>query len=103
MKLILLKTHSIRVGFGFYKIFQTPFIFFRKRTSNEIWNFVSKYNRQGLIDCETVSLKETIAHANRELVKIINILGQEVKFRNIENGEILFKIYDNGSVEKLFK
>jgi len=71
--------------------------------TNEIWNFVSKYNRQGLIDCETVSLKETIANANRELVKIINILGQEVKFRNIKNGEILFKIYDDGSVEKCVK
>ena len=34
----------------------------------------------------------------KELLKTINLLGQEVKYRNSENGEILFKIYDDGSV-----
>jgi len=67
----------------------------------EIWNFVSKHNIDGLIDCESLSIIEEKLNKNtKELIKTINLLGQEVKYRNSENGEILFKIYDDGSVEK---
>ena len=38
------------------------------------------------------------------LVKVINVLGQEVisKAKSF-NGEILFKVYNDGTVEKSFK
>ena len=70
----------------------------------EIWNFVSKHNIDGLIDCESLSIiEENLTNNTKELLKTINLLGQEVKYRNSENGEILFKIYDDGSVEKCLK
>jgi poly(3-hydroxybutyrate) depolymerase len=70
----------------------------------EIWNFVSKHNIDGLIDCESLSIiEEGLNIKTKELLKTINLLGQEVKYRNSENGEILFKIYDDGSVEKCLK
>ena len=70
----------------------------------EIWNFVSKHNIDGLIDCESLSIiEEKLNNNTKELIKTINLLGQEVKYRNSENSEILFKIYDDGSVEKCLK
>ena len=73
-------------------------------SDQEIWNFVSKHNIDGLIDCESLSIIEEDLNINRKkLLKTINLLGQEVKYRNSENGEILFKIYDDGSVEKCLK
>ena len=72
--------------------------------SEEIWNFVSKHNIDGLIDCESLSInEENLENNSKELLKTINLLGQEVEYRNSENGEILFKIYDDGSVEKCLK
>ena len=38
---------------------------------------MSKYNRQGLIDCEIVSLNETISDSKRKLIKVIDIFGND--------------------------
>ena len=67
--------------------------------TQEIWNFVSKYNRQGLIDCETVSLNETIVNSNRKLVKVIDLFGRTVNF-NSYSKQLLFYLYDDGTVQK---
>ena len=67
--------------------------------TEEIWNFVSKYNRQGLIDCEIVSLNETISDSKRKLIKVIDIFGRTVNF-NSYNNQLLFYIYDDGTIQK---
>ena len=65
----------------------------------EIWNFVSKYNIYGLIDCDNLSTEIENIDRKRELVKIINVLGQEVNIP-IHSREVLFFIYNDGSVQK---
>ena len=40
---------------------------------------------------------------NKSLVKIINLLGQEVNESTLEIGTILLRVYDDGSVEKFIK
>ena len=50
------------------------------------------------------SSSTNIALSTRELVKIVNVLGQAVKV-NDENfkGEVLFKVFSDGSVEKVIR
>lgn len=67
--------------------------------TEEIWNFVSKYNRQGLVNCETVSLNETISNSNRKLVKVIDLFGRTVNFNSYSN-QLLFYLYDDGTIQK---
>ena len=67
--------------------------------SEEIWNFVSKYNNQGLIDCEIVSLEETISDSNRKLIKVIDLYGRTVNLNSSSN-QLLFYLYDDGSSQK---
>jgi len=63
----------------------------------EIWNFVSKFDIDGLIGCNTTSSDNSIISSSKELVQIINILG----VNSIEtNYSLLFYIYDDGTVEK---
>ena len=47
------------------------------------------------VQSENVSIKS--------IVKIINLLGQEVDESNIKIGRLLFRVYDDGSVEKFIK
>jgi len=65
-------------------------------SDQEIWNFVSKHNINGLIDCNTNSSIEEI-EKDRLCVKTINVLGQVSK-KHSRN--IVFHIYSDGSVEK---
>lgn len=67
--------------------------------NSEIWNFVSKYNMDGLIGCDDLSVKVKDISDERELVKIINVVGQEVNIDN-HRREVLFYIYNDGSVQK---
>ena len=67
--------------------------------SVEVWNFVSKYNMEGLIDCENLSVKFKNTDNKRELLKIINVVGQEVN-TTMNSGQILFYIYNDGTVQK---
>jgi polyhydroxybutyrate depolymerase len=65
--------------------------------SNEIWNFVSKFDINGLIDCNTTSNNEINIIQNKKLLSIIDMLGRNIKeLKNIP----LFYLYDDGSVEK---
>ena len=53
----------------------------------------------GLIGCDNLSLKVKDIAYERELLKIINLIGQEVN-STMNKGEILFYIYRDGTVEK---
>ena len=63
----------------------------------EVWNFVSKFDMDGLIGCNSTSSDNSIISSSKEIVRIVNILG----VNSIEtNYSPLFYIYDDGTVEK---
>ena len=69
--------------------------------TEEIWNFVSKFNTEGQIDCDqlsTLEIKNSID--NKELIQVIDVLGRKV-INHQKKNQILFYIYDDGSVEKV--
>lgn len=65
--------------------------------SVEIWNFVSKFDINGLINCSSSNINETNLPKNKQLIKIIDFLGREI---NNKLKTPLIYIYDDGSVEK---
>ncbi len=67
--------------------------------NTEIWNFVSKYNLNGLINCDNLYLEFENSENKRELLKIINVLGRKVNATR-QKREVLFYIYKDGSVDK---
>ena len=65
--------------------------------SVEVWNFVSKFDINGLIDCNTTINQEINNFHNKKPLAIIDMLGRNTKgLKNIP----LFYIYDDGIVEK---
>ncbi|MAX05649.1 MAG: hypothetical protein CMD19_04240, partial [Flavobacteriales bacterium] len=64
----------------------------------EIWQFVSRYDINGLIGCITTSINENNGqNDNKQLIKIVDLLGRESKdFKN----QPVFYIYDDGTVDK---
>ena len=68
-------------------------------SDEEIWNFVSKHDINGLIDCSSSSL-EDMQISEKKIIKIMDFLGRDVFNSNAI--PVLF-IYDDGSVEKNFK
>ena len=68
--------------------------------TQEIWNFVSKFDTNGLIDCGFDSSIQDLNFTEKKIVKIIDFLGREIF--NYSAIPVLF-IYDDGSVEKNFK
>jgi polyhydroxybutyrate depolymerase len=65
--------------------------------SIEVWNFVSKFDINGLIDCNTTSNQEINNFHNKKTLAITDMLGRNTKvLKNIP----LFYIYDDGTVEK---
>jgi len=70
----------------------------------EIWQFVSRYDINGLIGCVTTSINDNngqnenkVFPNNKQLIHILDLLGRESKDLNIQP---LFYIYDDGTVEK---
>ena len=62
---------------------------------------INALNIASLVKLNSVSVA---ASQPRELVKVVNVLGQEVLLDNKSSrGEVLFTIYRNGEVEKAFK
>ena len=59
--------------------------------SEEIWSFFSQ------VGANTTSLNDQQNLAKKDLSRIVNILGQEIEF-SLDN--LLFYIYDDGTVEK---
>tara|TARA_B110000977_G_scaffold4113_1_gene5783 strand:- start:240 stop:1328 length:1089 start_codon:yes stop_codon:yes gene_type:complete len=66
--------------------------------TEEIWNFVSKYDINGLIDCNTVTTSyEFDIIQNKKILRITDVLARDIKeAKNIP----LFYHYDDGTVEK---
>ena len=63
----------------------------------EVWNFVSKFDMNGLIGCNSTSIfKDNIVHP-KNLLKVVNLLGKETKQKA---NQLLLHIYDDGTVEK---
>ena len=68
--------------------------------TEEIWNFVSQYTTEGLINCEPLSTNEqNQVTQKRELVKVLDVLGRTVVPAENKN-QILLYIFNDGSVEK---
>ena len=65
--------------------------------SEEIWNFVSKYDINGLINCNTANNDEIDILELRKLVKVLDVLGRESQSTV---NTLLFYIYDDGKVDK---
>jgi len=68
-------------------------------SDEEIWNFVSKHDINGLIDCSSSSL-EDMQISEKKIIKIMDFLGREVF--SSKSIPVLF-FYDDGSVKKSFK
>ena len=68
--------------------------------SNEIWNFVSKFDINGLIDCNTgnpTSNYGIIDFQNRKVLEITDMLGRKTK--ELKNIPLLYH-YEDGAVEQ---
>jgi len=65
--------------------------------SVEVWNFVSKFDINGLIDCNTTINQEINNFHNKKPLAITDMLGRNT---NVLKNIPLFYIYDDGTVEK---
>ena len=63
----------------------------------ESWNFLSKFDMNGLIGCNSTNLIDFDKVNSKSLNRIVDLLGRESKNLNYKP---LFYIYDDGSVEK---
>ena len=69
--------------------------------SEEIWNFLSKFDINGKIDCNSSSSEENLnSNIDKKLIKVINVLGSKT---NRNKSSILFYLFDDGSIEKRLK
>ena len=88
---------------------------FKVWTSDEVRDFTvkewtegsSSYNVDAINVASSIETNHLIANINsteRELMKVINVLGQEVILNNDSfKGKVLFNIYNDGTVEKVVK
>ena len=51
----------------------------------------------------TINTATQVLSNNRELVRVLNVLGQEVTVQDAFKGEVLFNVYNDGTVEKVVK
>ena len=65
--------------------------------SAEVWNFVSKYDMDGLIGCNTTNLPNNQTINAKNLINIVDIFGR--KSKRLKN-QLLIYIYDDGTTEK---
>ena len=63
----------------------------------EVWNFVSKFNMDGLIGCNSTSHTDLQISNSKNLIRVVDILGKETE--NHSN-QVIFYIYSDGAVEK---
>ena len=66
---------------------------------------IYKQDALNIAELVTINLSESLSgDSTRSLVKIVNVLGQEVSIENsFFKGIVYFEIYDDGSVEKIVK
>jgi|GEM_PF-5283029 hypothetical protein len=66
----------------------------------------SSYTVDAINVASTIITKNLITEVittSRELVTVINVLGQEVAVKDALKGVVLFNIYNDGTVEKMVK
>lgn len=63
----------------------------------EVWNFVSKFDMTGLIGCNTTNQIDFNIVNSKNIIRIVDILGKEI---TLQNNQLFFQIYDDGTVEK---
>ena len=63
----------------------------------EVWNFLSKYEMDGLIGCNSTSYSDIQISNSRNLIRLIDILGREIL---PQKNTPFIEIYDDGTVEK---
>ena len=66
-------------------------------TNVEIWSFLSKFNMDGLIGCNSTNLIDFNILNSKNLIKVVDLLGRESKDLKAQP---MFYIYDDGTVEK---
>ena len=66
--------------------------------NTEVWNFVSKFDIMGLIDCNPASDFNMDIKSSKDIIKIVDLLGKETKQKKAN--QILLYVYDDGSVDK---
>ncbi|MBM72489.1 MAG: hypothetical protein CL847_06875 [Crocinitomicaceae bacterium] len=64
-----------------------------------IWSHLSEYGMNGKLDCNSSNINMNTAILSKKLTKIVDALGREIDHTT---NQILFHIYDDGSVEKKF-
>ena len=66
---------------------------------------IYKQDALNIAELVTINYSESLSgDSTRSLVKIVNVLGQEVSIENsFFKGIVYFEIYDDGSVEKIVK
>ena len=67
--------------------------------TNEIWNFVSQYNVNGLINCSSTNHEDLLNVDSKILLKVTDVIGRETM---VKNNQILFFIYNDGTIEKKY-
>ena len=63
----------------------------------ELWNFLSKFDMNGLIACNSTNQIDFDSVNSKNLIRVVDFLGRESKD---VNSKPLFYIYDDGTVEK---
>lgn len=63
----------------------------------EVWRFVSKFDMNGLIGCNSTNFLGVHALKSRSVDRVVDIFGRE---STSNSNQLLFYIYDDGSVEK---
>ena len=64
----------------------------------EVWNFVSKFDIMGLIDCNPANDFNMDIKSSKDIVKIVDLLGKETKQK--KSNQLLFYLFEDGSVDK---
>ena len=67
--------------------------------TQEIWNFVSNYNLNGLIDCNQTSIDKQAINTKENIIKTIDLMGRDILYQE----GFIINIYDNGSTEKKYQ
>ena len=62
-----------------------------------MWNFVSKYDIDGLIGCNTTNLTSVQILNSKNSINIVDIFGR--KSNRLKNQPLIY-IYDDGTIEK---
>ena len=64
----------------------------------EVWNFVSKFDMMGIIDCNPTNDFNTEMESSKTIIRMVDLLGKETKQK--KSNQLFLYLYDDGSVDK---